>query len=100
MTPQDVIQNEKFALLCGQTPPVRNETTSDGSATILGRESLTQGKLRYWTATQRKLVGKVDLVDPARESLKDLRARLPKGTRVYRASTGGKWGKSSCIVTL
>lgn len=43
MTPQDVIQNDKFAALCEQNPTVRISATGDGSATILGRQSLTQG---------------------------------------------------------
>jgi len=100
MAPQDVIQNEKFTLLCGQAPPKRVTTMGYGEALILNHHSLTKAQARYWQAARRKLAGKVDLIDPARESLKDLRARFPKGTRVYRASTGGVWGKSSCIVTL
>jgi len=65
---------------------------------IIGK--LTEGQARYWNKKAKDLTGKVDLLDPAREDLRVLRKKYTKGTRVYRASTGGKWGKSVDIVIL
>jgi hypothetical protein len=44
-------------------------------------------------ARGRRLAGRVDLVDPWRTDLRDLRAEYGRGIKVYRASTGGLWGK-------
>lgn len=57
---------------------------------------------KYWESLARKLAGQVDVIDPVRVDLRDLRKARPDliGKKLYRASTGGKWGKSSKIVTL
>lgn len=68
--------------------------------TIIGESRLSTGSLRYWKSAQRKLAGKVGLIDPFRQRLSVLRMDYPKGTVVYRASTGGTHGKSSSIDTL
>lgn len=74
------------------------------TTTILQSEKLTPASLRYWAALARKndarQVQIFDVIDPFRVSLQTLRATLPAGTRVYRASTGGKYGKSSQIVSV
>ena len=67
---------------------------------VLGLESLSPARRRYWTALARRLGSSVDVVDPDRRTLKELRAMFPVGTVVYRASTGGRWGKSSQRVRL
>ncbi len=69
-------------------------------AGIIGRDDLTPMQLRYWSSCAKREALRAQYVDPARHTLRHLRSILPEGTRVYRASTGGKWGKSACIVTL
>ena len=69
-------------------------------AAIRGESKLAPGALRYWRALAQRENLRVQVVDPFREPLKTLREEYPKGTVVYRASTGGRWGKSSSIVTL
>ncbi len=69
-------------------------------ALIRCASEMTAGMARYWHATARRLGRRVDVVDPWRADLRTLRAEYPRGTRVYRASTGGRWGKSATIVTL
>jgi hypothetical protein len=72
------------------------------SSTIIihNAEKMTPGMARYWNAKAKKMTGRVNVIDPWRKQLKDLREQYPAGTRVYRASTGGKWGKSASIATL
>lgn len=66
---------------------------------ILGEGRLSPARARYWRALARRMAGRVDLIDPDRRSLRDLRQTL-RGVRLYRASTGGRWGKSAAIVRL
>lgn len=56
----------------------------------------------YWNSLANRLQNKVSAIDPDRLPLYQLRQSHPEliGCKVYRASTGGKWGKSSQIVTL
>lgn len=70
------------------------------TAGIIGSNTLTPMQLRYWTACARRMAGRAQYVDPNRHTLAWLRERFPACTTIYRASTGGKWGKSACIVTL
>lgn len=65
------------------------------TATILNESDLTPAQSRYWRACARKKA--VDVVDPFRHGRRWLDAHLPVGTRVYRASTGGRWGKSADV---
>lgn len=76
------------------TPAILRSTP----AIIHRADQMSAGQACYWTCLSRKT--RADVVDPHRCSLRDLRAVYPSGTRVYRASTGGKWGKSAVIVTL
>ncbi len=69
--------------------------------TIVDADRMTPGMARYWNAQRRNLAGRVDLIDPWRRSLRELRKIYGEThTTVYRASTGGRWGKSSQIVHL
>lgn len=67
-------------------------------------DALSPAQRRYWlklssnNARVRHL--KVQLIDPFRTPLSQLRQQYPSGTVVYRASTGGKYGKSAQIVRL
>ena len=63
-------------------------------------DRMSSGMIRYWSCLAKRLVGHVTLIDPYRTPLHILRKEYSKGTKVYRASTGGKWGKSKEIVTL
>lgn len=55
----------------------------------------------YWLKTATRLAAQgVQVVDTLRYSLRELREALPRGTKVYRASTGGKWGRSAEVVKL
>lgn len=69
-------------------------------AEIVDAEKMTPGQARYWHCVARNEALRVNIVDPRRLPLRTLRSRYPAGTVVYRASTGGKWGKSAQIVTL
>jgi hypothetical protein len=60
---------------------------------------MTPGQARYWLAQQRQMAGRVTLIDPWRKPLRELRKTHP-GHIVYRASTGGRWGKSASTVRL
>lgn len=62
-------------------------------ALIRHAAEMTPGMARYWNKVAATKA--VDVVDPWRADLKSLRAEYPKGTKVYRASTGGRWGKSA-----
>lgn len=64
--------------------------------TILGESALTPMQLRYWRALAKKMAGRCEYVDPFRDSIRSLKSRGFYG-RIYRASTGGKWGKSAEI---
>lgn len=66
---------------------------------IIGESNLTPAQSRYWTALARKMIGRVDIIDPWRGNLRDRRAEYP-GRSIYRASTGGRYGKSAEIVKL
>lgn len=76
--------------------------TTTALPVILHLPANAPGAARYWNALARRLAGKVDAIDANRWGLRELRAHYPHliGKRIYRASTGGKWGKSSQIVTL
>lgn len=67
---------------------------------ILQENTLSPQRLRYWSSLAAKLTGRVDYIDPNRTPLKELRKRLPINSKVYRASTGGRWGKSAEIRTI
>ncbi|MCK9570219.1 hypothetical protein M0R72_14840 [Candidatus Pacearchaeota archaeon] len=69
-------------------------------ALIRNPQHMTAKQALYWNTLARKLGKRVDVVDPWRADMKMLRAEYPLGTRVYRASTGGRWGRSAEIVTL
>lgn len=60
---------------------------------------MTSGMARYWNSLAAKR-SNLDVIDPWRTPLKELRNYYPAGTKVYRASTGGRWGKSAQIVVL
>jgi len=67
---------------------------------IIERERMTARMRVYWEKKAESLTGKVDVVDPWRYRVETLKRMFPRGTRVYRASTGGRWGKSAEIYTL
>ena len=67
---------------------------------IRKEEKMSATQARYWRAKAEELKGQVDVLDPWRARMTALRDEFPKGTRIYRASTGGQWGKSAVIVTL
>jgi hypothetical protein len=67
---------------------------------IINSHLLTPMQARYWSSLARRMQSRVQIIDPNRRPLKVLRALYGTGKTVYRASTGGKWGKSSQIVTL
>lgn len=64
-------------------------------AAIRGEDRMSPAMARYWRMKARELENHVDVVDPWRADLAVLRKEYPKGTKVYRASTGGRWGKSA-----
>lgn len=69
---------------------------------ILNDQNLTAGEARYWRNPNlhaRLRRANVTLIDPWRTPLKDLVPRY-EGNIVYRASTGGRWGKSAEIKRL
>lgn len=72
----------------------------NATPTIIDAHKLTLGQARYWNAQVSQLAGRVDVIDPWRHSLRDLRDMGYTGQKVYRASTGGKYGKSSQIRTV
>ena len=54
---------------------------------IIDEERMTPGMARYWRALARKLVGRVDLIDPWRKHLRDVRKEFgDTHQRLYRAS--------------
>lgn len=65
---------------------------------IIDSEKMTLGMARYWNCKARK-EKRVDYLDPWRYSIRELKARGFKG-KIYRASTGGTWGKSAQIIEL
>lgn len=71
-------------------------------ATILNASKLTPAQARYWNALARREALRVEYVDPFRTPLRELRATHPelRGHKIYRASTGGRYGKSKQIVVL
>lgn len=77
-----------------------NETTNTATLPIIiNANLLTPHEARYWNAKARKLIGKVDIIDPLRCDLRVMRKAF-KGKRMYRASTGGRWGKSAEYINL
>lgn len=68
-------------------------------AQILDENKLSPMQLRYWRKLARENCLKCKYVDAFRRPLKELRALGLTGP-VYRASTGGRWGKSAQIVNL
>jgi len=76
------------------------QTTLKTEPYIHHADKLTAGMRPYWTKLAQRLAGQVDIIDPWRTKLVDLRAEYVPGCKVYRASTGGRWGKSAVIVTL
>jgi hypothetical protein len=79
---------------------VRPSLQANVAPVIINAEAMTPAMARYWNQLAARLTGRVDIVDPWRHSLRDLRTQYCSGVRVYRASTGGRWGKSSETVTL
>lgn len=68
---------------------------------ILDENKMTPGMARYWKAQQVKLAGRVSVIDPWRTPLRELRSRAELlGKKVYRASTGGRYGKSAQITVI
>lgn len=67
---------------------------------IVYASRMTPMQSRYWLALRGRLGNTIDLIDPFRHSLRELRQIFPSGLRIYRASTGGKYGKSATITTL
>lgn len=69
---------------------------------ILNASRMTAGMARYWNRLAERLTGNVDIIDPWRSNLRELRSRHPelKGRKIYRASTGGTHGKSAQITVL
>jgi len=70
------------------------------TACIHNRRKMTVAMARYWYALAKRMSYKVQIVDPWRCNLDYLRSIYPAGVKVYQASTSGRWGKSSRIVTL
>ena len=68
--------------------------------TIVNAQNMTKHMAVYWNRKARDLNGRVDVIDPWRFVMKDLRKVFRSGLKVYRASTGGRWGKSSSIEVL
>lgn len=67
-------------------------------AVIHRAEKMSAGMRPYWTYIAR--TDSADVIDPWRTPLRSLRQVYPRGTLVYRASTGGRWGKSAQRVRL
>ena len=67
---------------------------------IRNADQMTEVQARYWNRLAKELEGVVDVIDPWRVYMTTLRQEYPAGTRVYRASTGGRWGRSAERVTL
>lgn len=83
--------------------PAMNETQiTKNAAEIIEANKMSAGMARYWNSKAIQLAPRVAAVDPFRTPLRVLRASRPDllGRSVYRASTGGRWGKSAQIVTL
>lgn len=57
-------------------------------------DEMTVHMARYWLRRQVDLAGLIDLIDPWRTPLSVLRRIYPRGLRLYRASTGGAYGRS------
>lgn len=75
----------------------------DSRVVIHDEERMTPGMKRYWhkLADSHYIKSKnVRVIDPWRNSLAVLRQHYSPGTIVYRASTGGKYGKPASIVRL
>lgn len=71
---------------------------------VIDEHRLTEGQKRYWLSASvqtRAAARGCSLIDPWRRKLKVLRTN-PEwiGKKVYRASTGGRWGKSATIETI
>lgn len=70
--------------------------------TVIDAQNMSPHMARYWHALAKKMTGRVSAIDPWRIALATLRQQHPelRGRRIYRASTGGRWGKSAQIVTV
>jgi len=71
---------------------------------IIDEQKLTPNQRRIWQSKAVQLAKKgVTVIDPWRKPLRDLRAEL-QAARVsgflYRASTGGTWGRSAQFILL
>lgn len=77
-----------------------NDQLITSPAEILFADKLSPAQSRYWNSCAKREALRAQVVDPFRHSLKELRSILPAGTTVYRASTGGKWGKSAQVVSI
>jgi len=68
---------------------------------IINKEKMSPMMARYWNSVAEKYKD-IDVIDPWRFSLKELREKYPQfiGKKIYRASTGGRWGKSKQIRIL
>lgn len=68
---------------------------------IVRPDRMTPGMARYWNCMLReelaRKVPRFTLIDPWRLTLKQLAAMGYSGRTVYRASTGGTYGKSAQI---
>jgi hypothetical protein len=71
---------------------------AEGPILILNWDDLTPHQRRYWGSFAGRGAA-IDIVDPDRRPLRSLRKRWG-GCRLYRASTGGRWGKSAATVRL
>lgn len=79
-----------------------NNDKTTSAAEIIDADKMTAGQARYWNSKAAAECLRVVAVDPFRSPLRALRIRRPDliGRPVYRASTGGKFGKSAQIVVL
>ena len=75
-----------------------------GNIIVLGIDNLTPAMRRYWCseslANRASRMG-ASVIDPFRKPLRELRKHeWLVGRKVYRASTGGKWGKSAQVAMI
>lgn len=65
---------------------------------IVKAAKMTPGQARYWNSVLKeergRKVQRVSVIDPWRHTLRQLADMGYSGRMVYRASTGGRWGKS------
>ena len=74
-----------------------------GMPVILGISTMSRQRSAYWLSVARRYAGKIKVIDPDRRPLRSIRPLLAEmgiTGKLYRASTGGKWGKSKEIVVI